>query len=166
MLADTASWKLHSHPLVADNRMADTRVVECTLALSALNVGEAMPMYTAFGVAYVFVLFLALGTVSTVILKRTRSVTYDNSPYGLLLGIHLAVVGWSRQRFLAAQSTGYAVHAGADGENHGERCEGGAVVRVFVGVGVGRRNARRRGRWMRVTGRACRSCCCSSSDVK
>lgn len=70
VLADTASWQLHSHPLVADNGMANTRVVECTLALSALNVGEAVPVYTAFGVAYVVVLFLALGTVSIIILTR------------------------------------------------------------------------------------------------
>lgn len=128
VLADTASWELHSHPLIADNRMADTRVVECTLALSALNIGETVPVYTAFDVAYVFVLFLA-----------------DNSPYCLLLGVHLAVVGWSRQGLLATQSTGYAVHAGADREDHGERRDGGAEVRVFVGVGVGGGNARRRG---------------------
>ena len=70
VLADTASWELHSHPLITDNRMDDTRVVECTLALSALNIGETVPVYTAFDVAHVFVLFLALGTVSITFLKR------------------------------------------------------------------------------------------------
>lgn len=59
-LSAHASGQLHAHPLVADNGMADARVVELALALGALSVAQAVLVQAALGVAHVLVLLLAL----------------------------------------------------------------------------------------------------------
>lgn len=52
--------KLHPHPLVADDGMADARLEELTLLLGALNVVEAALVHSAFPVASIFILFFTL----------------------------------------------------------------------------------------------------------
>ena len=55
-----AGRKLHPHPLIADDGMADARLKELTLLLGALDIGEAALVYPALLVACVFVLFFTL----------------------------------------------------------------------------------------------------------
>lgn len=69
LLAPT-SRKLHAHPLIADNSVADTRVIKLTLSLGAFSVAEVVLVQPALGVAGVFVFFFALGIVSTTMGKR------------------------------------------------------------------------------------------------
>jgi hypothetical protein len=55
-----AGRKLHPHPLIADDGMADARLKELTLLLGALDIVEAALMYPALLVAGVFIFFFAL----------------------------------------------------------------------------------------------------------
>lgn len=52
--------QLHPHPLITNNSMTNAVVVEQTLLLRALYVGEADSVHSALVVARVFVLFFAL----------------------------------------------------------------------------------------------------------
>jgi hypothetical protein len=52
--------KLHPHPLIADDGMADARLKELTLPLSALDIVEAALVYSALLVARIFIFVFTL----------------------------------------------------------------------------------------------------------